>query len=222
MSRHDFPPYFDDNPRIDKVTFAVVPFDSFSGRVVGSGVKASVDGLLDQPIRNLSGLLVFINLPQQDAYGVTVDASEADYFSPVHATFPSNDNPAETRRLMAPLMRLPSFPYAEATTLIRGVVQRGSGPGAVPVRNASIRAGPIMLNPRFRTASDERGAFALPLSIRRAHAHSGTHTVTLHFEQGNDTRTLHVEISEGKSHSFNEPIDLIGHNKPGFFDPNHP
>jgi hypothetical protein len=222
MSAHKAPIYFDDNPRIDSVTFAVVPFDSFSGRVVANGVKAAVDGLLDRPIRNLSGHLVFINLPQQAAYAVTIDASDAGYFSQAPKTFPPN-NPADAkaRRLPVPLTRLPSFPYAEATTLIRGVVVRGSGTGAVPVRDASIWAESTP-NSRFETASDERGAFALPLSRRRAHGEPGTYTVTLNLKQGNANRTLDVKISEGKSHSFKEPIDLTGTNTPEFFDSNQP
>jgi hypothetical protein len=221
MSAHNFPAYFDDNPRIDSVTFAVIPFDNFSGRVVASGVKAEVDGLFDRPIRNLSGHLVFVNLPQQAAYAVTIDASDAGYFSPVNATFPPNSDPstAAARRLTVPLIRRPDFPYAEATTLIRGVVARGSGSGAVPVAGASIQAGPILLDPRFETKSDERGAFALPLTRRRAHGDpaAGTYSVKLYLRQGSDGRTLTVEVSDGKSHSFEEPIDLTGLNEPKFY-----
>jgi hypothetical protein len=224
MSTHSFPAYFDATPRVDKVTFAVVPFDTFSGRVVASGVKAKVDGLFDRPIKNLSGRLVFINLPQQAAYAVSIDASDAGYFSPVNATFPpaGDPNSAAARRLMVPLIRRPDFPYAEATTLIRGVVVRGSGSGAVPVPGASIRTGPIVivspiLDPQFKTSSDERGAFALPLTRRRAHGDSETYLVTLHLKQGNNARTLTVEVSDGKSHSFEQPIDLTGTNVPKFF-----
>jgi hypothetical protein len=229
MSAHNFPAYFDDNPRIDRVTFAVAPFDNFSGRVVASGVKAEVDGLFDRPIRNLSGHLVFINLPQQATYAVTIDASDAGYFSPVNTTFPPDSDPdtATARRLMVPLIRRPDFPYAEATTLIRGVIVRGSGAGAVAVPGASIRTGPIIivspiLDPQFETRSDERGAFALPLTRRRAHGDSETYPVTLHLKQGNNARTLTVEVSDGKSHSFEEPIDLTGTNVPEFFVSHEP
>ncbi|MBR0804350.1 carboxypeptidase regulatory-like domain-containing protein [Bradyrhizobium japonicum] len=220
MSAHNAPIYFDDKPRVDEVTFAVVPYDSFSGRVVANGVKAAVDGLLDRPIRNFSGHLVFINLPLPLGYGVTIDASDAGYLSPVHATFPSDHNPAAARRLMVPLTRLPSFPYAEATTLIRGVVVRDSGTATVPVSDASIWVA-ASANARFNTTSDERGAFALPLS-RPAHGHPGPYTVTLHLEKGEANRQFDVEINEGKSHSFKEPIKLPGNNTPEFFDPNQP
>jgi hypothetical protein len=230
MSAHSFPAYFDDNPRVDNVTFAVVPFDNFSGRVVASGVKAEVDGLFDRPIRNLSGRLVFINLPQQAAYAVTIDASDAGYFSPVNAAFPPANDPGSTaaRLLMVPLIRRPDFPYAEATTLIRGVVERGSGKGATPVSGASIWAEPILdpvldpifnpiLPPRFKTTSDERGAFALPLTRHRKHGDPPAQPVELHLKQGNDARKLTVEVSDGKSHSFEEPIDLTGLNEPKFY-----
>lgn len=223
MSAHNFPPYFDDDPRIiDKVTFAVVPFDSFSGRVVGDGVRASVNGLLDRPIRNLSGHLVFINLPQQAAYVVTVDASDAGYFPPGAVTFPPSDPAdAKARRLKVPLNRLPSFPYAEPTTLIRGVVVRGSGTGAVAVGGASIWVKPSA-NLRFETTSDKRGAFALPLSRRHVTGDLNPYPVELHLKEGGDARVLNVKISDGKSHSFKERIDLTGTNTPGFFDPNQP
>jgi hypothetical protein len=232
MSAHSFPAYFDDNPRVDKVTFAVVPFDNFSGHVVASGVKAEVDGLFDRPIRNLSGRLVFINLPQQAAYAVTIDASDAGYFSPVKATFPMANDPTAgaARRLVVPLMRRPDFPYAEATTLIRGVVVRGSGTGATPVSGASIWVEPEILDPlfnpflypQFKTTSDERGAFALPLTHRRKHGDPPAQSVELHLKQGNDARTLTVEVSDGKSHSFEEPIDLAGLNEPKFYPSSQP
>ncbi|WLA69186.1 hypothetical protein [Bradyrhizobium diazoefficiens] len=219
MSAHKAPIYFEDNPRIDDVAFAVVPYDSFSGRVVASGVKATVEGLLDRPIRNLSGHLVFINLDQQAAYSVTIDASEAGYFSPVKATFPSAANPAAARRLVVPLVRGPSYPYAEATTLIRGVVVR-SGKA---VLGASISIGPAS-GAQFKTTSDGRGVFALPLSRRREpdESPSKPYLVKLYLNQGDDARTLDVMITEGQSHSFKEPIDLIEANEPKFFDSHEP
>src|SRR5262249_10711602 len=130
--RHSFPVYFDDEPRTDVVTFAVVPFDAFSGQVVSEGVKAELEGLPNRPIKNLSGHLVFINLPDPpdgSKYKVDIDASKAGNFSPESEFFPPDDpDLANTRRLPVKLMRRPDFPYAEATTLIRGVVVRGKDP----------------------------------------------------------------------------------------------
>jgi hypothetical protein len=130
MTKHSFPIYFDDDPKLDRVSLAVMPMDAFSGRLVTSGVKASVVGQLARPIRNLSGQLVFINLPDEDTYRVNVDPSEAGYFAPPESEFPDPTDPdaGKKRRHLVRLIRRPDFPFEGTTTLIRGVVVRGKEP----------------------------------------------------------------------------------------------
>src|SRR3954453_12045943 len=117
MSGRGFPIHFDNDPPLDRVTLAVVPVDTFSGQPVTSGVKALVRGQLARPIKNLSGRLVFINLPVQERYGVTVDASKAGYFSPGDTEFPDPDDPEakKSRRHLIRLMRRPDFAYDGTT-----------------------------------------------------------------------------------------------------------
>jgi hypothetical protein len=231
MSKPALKIHFDEPPlRADVVTFAVAPMDAFSGRIVRSGVRAKVKGLPDRPIRNLTGHLVFKNLPDQDKYTVVVDPTEAGYFAPEDSDFPENADAGKTKLHLVRLMRRPEFPFESDVTLIRGVVVRGAGPGA-EVSGAAIWTGDLikptdpLFNPsapkplRFETRSGRGGAFALPLTL--PHSNDGAtkaFPVTLHLQDGEDVRVLEdLQIKDGKPHSFCEPIDLTGRNMPGFF-----
>jgi hypothetical protein len=244
MTRHSFPIYFDDNPRIDRVALAVVPMDAFSGRLVTSRVKVSVQGQLARPIKSLSGQLVFINLPAEEKYRVNVDPSEAGYFSPPESEFPDPDDPDAKvkKRHLVKLIRRPEFPFEGTTTLIRGVVVRGREPARAPVDAARIWLDPLVKSEKpgenatskpiplpFETRSDARGAFALPLTIPHVNDSritvdvvKGTIKRTLHLQEGDDKVDLEIEITDGKSHSFKQPIDLTGTNEPPYFEPSKP
>ncbi|MEY9418079.1 hypothetical protein ABIF69_004521 [Bradyrhizobium japonicum] len=240
MTRHSFPVYFDDNPPLDRVALAVVPMDAFSGQVVTSGVNASVVGQLARPIRNLSGQLVFINLPHQETYRVTVDPSDAGYFAPPESEFPDADDPEarRKRRHLVRLVRRPDFPFEGTTTLIRGVVMRGREPveAARIWLDALIKPGkpspdgiPKPAPRAFETRSGDRGAFALSLTIPHVNdpradvdVEKGTIKRTLHLQDGDDRVDLEIEITDGKSHIFRKPIDLVGPNDPPYFEPSKP
>jgi hypothetical protein len=234
MSTYSFPICFDENPRKDKVALAVVPFDGFSGRAVSAGVNARIQGLYNRPIKNLSRHLVFINLPQQPQYVVQAHASEAGYQSPPNSVFippAANDSSAAKRRHLISLVPPPDFTFAEATTVIRGVVQRGDYNNAKPAKGARIPVNDLshpldpgfasfVKNPQFETRSDDGDACALP--IRLPHSEDPKHEiveVTSNFMQGDDSRELTKKVRDGRSQSFVEPIDLIGSNDPEFFDP---
>jgi hypothetical protein len=88
---------FDEEWPEDKVLVAVAPIDAFTGRIVQQNVDASIEGLPDRPIRNLSGLLVFlkpkpsaegdeadatVTRPNQEKYRIRVTAEAAGYFDP--------------------------------------------------------------------------------------------------------------------------------------------
>src|SRR5262245_22431632 len=240
MTRYSFPIYFDEDPPLDRISLAVVPMDAFSGRLVTSGVKASVTGQLARPVKNLSGQLVFINLPIEEKYQVRVDPSEAGYFVPSESEFPDPGDPdaSKTRRHLVRLIRRPDFPFEGTTTLIRGVVVRGKEPveAARIWLDALVKPGkpgpdgiPKPAPRAFETRSGDRGAFALPLTIPHVNdpradvdAEKGTIKRTLHLHEGDDTVDLEVEITDGKSHIFKKPIDLVGPNDPPYFEPSKP
>lgn len=72
-------PILFDTPRIDRVTLAIGAVDAVTGRLVRDGVSARITGLMDRPIVNASGILVFINLPNQPQYDVEVDGRRAGF-----------------------------------------------------------------------------------------------------------------------------------------------
>jgi hypothetical protein len=212
------PIHFDAPPRIDRVTLAIGAVDSVTGTLVRRGVSARVKGLMDRPIVNASGLLVFINLPDQPHYDVEVDGRPAGF--PFVESFafappaPGNADPAARRRdvLLAPG---PDYPFAPGTTLVRGVVTRGSA----PVANALVSAHPAAGGAGFKSRSVASGAFALALRLPPLGTHEAEAPVQVAIEvsEGGDTRTFSRPIANGRGHSFMEPIDLAGSNDPGFF-----
>jgi hypothetical protein len=211
---------FDSNPRIDRITLAIGAVDSVSGQLIRDGVSARITGLMDRPIVNASGMLVFINLPDQPQYDVEVDGRRAGFpfverfaFTPPAA---GDKDPAARRRdvLLAPG---PDYPFAPGTTLVRGVVTRGSA----PVAQASISAVPAAGGAVFATRSIANGAFALALRLPPfgTHEMEAPVPVTMNVSEGGDTRSFGRAVINGRGHSFLEPIDLTGSNDPGFFIP---
>jgi hypothetical protein len=211
---------FDAMPRIDRVTLAVAAVDAVTGTLIRDGVGARIVGLTDQPIVNASGMLVFINLPDRPHYDVEVDGRRAGFpfverfaFTPPVA---GNKDPAARRRdvLLAPG---PDYPFAPGTTLVRGVVTRGSA----PVGGASISAAPTAGGASFATRSIANGGFALALRLPPIGTHEAEAPVpvTIVVSEGGDTRSFARPLADRRGHSFLEPIDLTGSNDPGFFAP---
>jgi hypothetical protein len=211
---------FDAPPRIDRVTLAVGAVDSVTGTLVRDGVSARITGLIDRPIVNASGLLVFINLPDRPHYDVEVDARRAGFPFVERFAFATpaagNKDWAGRRRdvLLAPG---PDYPFAPGTTLVRGVVTRGS----VPVARASISAAPVAGGAAFATRSIANGAFALALRLPPLGTHEAEAPVpvTIKVSEGSDSRSFVRRLANGRGHSFLEPIDLTGSNDPDFFEP---
>ncbi len=238
---------FEDNPPEDVVTCAVAPIDALTGRIVQRKVTASVTvagetaesetlKLPDKPIRNLSGLLVFINLPDHPKYQVHVKARAAGYFDPEPADFtppePDDDSdPKDRLRLDFPLFPRPDFAFTDEVTLVSGVIVRGTE-GVEEARILVIVPTPSigMGNPPqpqvFETRSDERGAFALALRLP-AFSENGESSdgedgsdkgVPVKFRI--DTKNINGEwvlaletdkgmkITEGRRHVFKSPLDL--------------
>ena len=209
---------FDAPPRIDRVTLAIGAVDAVTGMLIRDGVGARITGLMDRPILNASGMLVFINLADQPTYDVEVDGRRAGFpfverfvFTPPAA---GNKDPAARRRdvLLSPG---PDYPFAPGTTLVRGVVTRG----AAPVAGASISAAPAAGGASFATRSIANGAFAPALRLPPAGTHEAEAPVpfTIAVSEGGVTRSFVRPLANGRGHSFLEPINLTGSNDPGFF-----
>lgn len=183
---------FDDDPlKDDVVTFAVAPIDALTGRIVPRNITVSVTvagetaesealKLLDKPIRNLSDLLVFINLDKHPKYRVHLKARAAGYFDPDPVEFTPLEplerdakNALELKDLLRidfTLFPRPDFAFNEEATLISSVIIRGEE--KVQGARISVIVSPpavMMGNPRppqaFETRSDERGAFTLALRL---------------------------------------------------------
>jgi hypothetical protein len=224
-----------DEPVLDTVSLAVVPVDSFSGKIVTNGVRVWIEGLFNRSIRNLSGQLVFVNLPDMPVYTVRVDASEAGYFSPPPVDFTPTDK-VDGKRVRVPLYRPADFVFEDAATMIRGVLTRGSERvvgsrvwceiPTTPLPSLRPAAQPPEAPPPFETRTGLRGSFALALSIPPDATEipkdgappelpkDRKFGVTLHFADGSDTRTLDVAITESKANVFQDPIDITGANVP--------
>ena len=214
------PLIFDAPPRIDRVALAVAAIDAVTGMLIRDGVSARIDGLMDRPIFNASGMLVFINLPDQPQYEVVVDGRRAGFpfverfaFTPAAA---GTRDPAARRRdvLLTPG---PDYPFPAGTTLVRGVVTRG----ASPVAGASISATPEAGGTGSATRSIANGAFALALRLPPLAPHEAEAPLafTISISDGGDVRRFVRPLSNGRAHSFLEPIDLTGSNDPRFFVP---
>ena len=132
---------------------------------------------------------------------------------------PNDPNADQKRRHQVTLFRRADFAFAEATTLVRGVIKRGPE----VVAGARIWADPLQPGnpPLFKTQSGAKGDFGLALRLPTL-APSGVPApvnVSFHFRQGPDQRDLVRPISDGRTHIFEEPIDLIGNNTPNFIVP---
>jgi hypothetical protein len=218
---HSFPIAFEAPPKIDAVTLAVVAFDVLSGQPVTRGVEARVTGLSARPIRNRSGLLVFVNLPAQATYEVQVTAALAGYFDPEPLIFtpPAANDPniGPKRRLPVALRPRPDFAFLEGTTLIRGMLVRGGAPAA----GAMVWAEPLAggASP-FTTTANGQGEFALPLRlpVLAPDEPEAALDVVLHFKLGPDERVLTRPVRNGAIHRFAAPIDLSGGAAPDFLE----
>ena len=139
---------YEDDPIENEVIFAVAPIDAISGRIVRSNISVSITVeseaaestpllLPDKPIRNLSGLLVFVKkrndsvLPNHSKYRVHIKARTAGYFDPdpIDFTPPEPDDSFDTKHslcLDVPLFHRPEFSFPGEVTLVSGIVVRGT------------------------------------------------------------------------------------------------
>jgi len=216
------PVYFDDPPRpADRVNLAVIPTDGFTGAVVRGEVRVSIDGVIARPLVNGSGMLVFINLLDQQ-YQIEVDARGAGYFGPQTVSFtpPAANLPREQqeagRRCEVILAPRPDFPFPSGTTVVRGLVHRDEA----PVAGAAISARPDPNSTAdFVTQTLPNGAFALALRLPPNGLDGAQQplAVNLRFGDAVGHRVLTRTLRCGRSHSFLAPVDLADSGQPDFF-----
>jgi hypothetical protein len=214
-------------PLTDTVTAALIPVDRFSRLPVRRGVVAKLwdvgrdQARPDRLVRNLSGHLVLLNRPRDAQYTFRVDAAAAGYRSPLDVTFnPSVDGMG----FVVWLERLAEFGFESGTTLVRGMVVRTAGDGSPghpsPVADltVSVVATQPGQPPLFLTTTDTRGVFALAVRLEfDPGAPDEPVSTTLRFEKaGVPVGALTRLLSHGRTHVFNEPIDLDRNNDPSF------
>lgn len=203
-------------PRIDNVVVAVVPVDAFSGRIVTSGIRVELLDpnnnnrvLLFKPVRNLSGMYVFVNLEPALRYRIQVRATEhfdpppIDYIPPA----PTDPDVATKRRLEVMLFRRPTFAADAQGTVVAGTLKRGTQPVANGVVTAQLD--PILApgaNP-FETRSDDSGNFAVPLRLPQE-ASTDPVLASFRFSDNFVARQLDRLVQEDAFYSFETPVDL--------------
>lgn len=211
---HSFPIRYDEpHPIDDVVTIAVAPIDAFSGRITEGRLRVEVEGLIARPIRNLSGLRVFVNLPPQPEYRIRIEAGEAGYYDPPVTTFPPSPPTGNEPRLDVYLHRRPEFPFDPDTTIVFGQLVEGADDD--PVDGATIRADLPTVpggTPPFVTQSDANGSFALPLRMPADLLPADL--VTFTFDAPGMNRQFAKFVREGVRNTFIKPIRMDGANTP--------
>lgn len=202
---------FDEPLPVDRVIFAIRPVDSFTGGTVRGPLEAEVKALGVRARRNLSGLLVFVNLDERPSYDVQIKAKAAGFFDVAIQVPRPPDSASDNERLrQVELQPLPTSPFTHETTLVRGVVWREGAPVA-DVRIEAVEKGPVTAQV-FGSRSDQRGAFVLPLRLTPDTPAidtqpSATFAVTF-VADGLPDRKLEVPVVDGTAYRFAMPIEL--------------
>ena len=135
-------PRFDDPLPIDRVIFAIRLVDSFTGGTVRGPVEARIKALGVRARRNLTGLLVFVNLDTRPTYDVQIEARAAGFFDvDISVPRPADDASDAQRLQPVQLQPLPTAPFTHETTLVRGVVVRAGAASGRPDRSRGTGPG---------------------------------------------------------------------------------
>jgi len=219
------PVYFD-RTHFDHVVLAVIAVDAFNGRIITKGITAFIEKQINgnfkrfpiKPVRNISGMLVFINRTNQapldspsglpgPPYRIVVNATAAGYFDPQPVMIAALPN---DKKLLLKLHRLPSVALDTATTSISGVVINGAAAVAQAVIKSIYPAAILPPNAQpdpFETQSDERGAFSLRMRLPVSPA-----DIQIEVSNNGQQRVFDRKLTEGKAYAFEFPIDLQGNN----------
>ena len=202
---------FDDLLPVDRVIFAIRPVDSFTGGTVRGPVTAEIEALGVAARRNLSGMLVFLNLDERPTYDVQIKARAAGFFD-VGTTVlrPADDATDDQRLKQIELQPLPTAPFTNETTLARGVVHR-AGVAIAAVQIKAVEKD-LVTPPVFSSRSDPRGAFVLPLrltpSIPTLDSQPHATFIFTFIASGLPERELQANVVDGTAYRFALPIEL--------------
>jgi hypothetical protein len=205
------------------VTAVLILVDRYTRRTVTSGVKANLwdtdedRALPDTMVPNLGGHLVLLNRPLDREYQFRIDPRGAGYSGPLDVTFTPSDG-AQSEIVWLPYR--PDTVFSPGTTLVRGVVVR-DGSVDSPAEGINISADPQgVAPPPFVGVSNDRGAFAVAVRLSAPALvveDPPPVTTTFVFREGATTlRTLNRDLTRGREHIFDGPIDLDGANEPDF------
>ena len=215
--------------RSDVVTAVVVPTDGVSRRPVRSGLDVQLwDPVTERVrparlVRNLSGAAALLNEATDQELTFRIATGRTYYRGPVFLTVnPARDGISH----VVALERRPEAPFDDVASLVRGVVVRSGAPGAdgpLPVEGVRVTATVPGPGHQFPVTTDERGAFALAVSLRPPLADEPpTVAATLRVDKGGlPSRTLAVGLQHAHVHVFGTPVDLDGtgrvpfHHEPG-------
>jgi hypothetical protein len=202
---------FDEPLPVDRVIFAIHPVDSFTGGTVRGPLQARIKALGVRARRNLSGLMVFLNLDERPSYDVQIEAKAAGFFDVgITVPRPADDASDDQRLHRIELQPLPTAPFTHETTLVRGVVWRQGAPMA-DVRIEAVEKD-LVTPPVFSSRSDRRGAFVLPLrlapSIPTLDSLPSTTFIFTFTASGLPDRELQANVIDGTAHRFALPIEL--------------
>jgi hypothetical protein len=108
--------HFDEPLPVDRVIFAIDPVDSFTGGTVRGPVEAEIKALGVRARRNLSGLLVFVNLDERPSYDVQIGAKAAGFFDvAIPVPRPADDASDDQRLRRIELHPLPTARFTHET-----------------------------------------------------------------------------------------------------------
>lgn len=206
--------------RTDRVTAVIIPMDGATRIPVRSGVEVQLwdpDRQEVRPVRlvkNLNGQSALLNEETNQELTFRIVTERSHYRGPVFKTF--NPEVDGSTQVIA-LERRPDASFDDVATLVRGLVVRSANagdPGTYAVEgikvSASVSDAAGGAGHQFAVRTDDHGAFALIVNIRRpAPDEAQTVPAQLRFEKdGLPSRTLDVNLQHGQTHVFATAIDL--------------
>jgi hypothetical protein len=140
------------NKRVSRLSFPVILKDDYSGSSPIGKVNQYLEGRNETPIVNPSQYYVYLNLPTGDYTVLT----NSEYYFPNSTPVPLHSIPIKDP-VKITLKPMPSYPFPEAETLVRGFVRDSSSMN--PVKNAILSYKTISRD--FQTFTTGTGEFVL-------------------------------------------------------------
>lgn len=177
------------NKRVSRLSFPVLLRDDYSGSCPIGKINQYLEGRNETPIINPSQYYVYINLPIGDYTVLT----NSQYYFPNSTPIPLHSIPMNDPVIVT-LIPMPSYPFPEAETLVRGFLRDSS---MNPVKNAILSYKTISRD--FRTFTTETGEFVLYFGFLKAEDREANSTITpdktIYFvKDAEDSKVLSIHI----------------------------